>query len=166
MNTIFLALGSNVGDRLANFEQAIQLLSEHVHEISRAQVYETLPVGYLEQDNFLNSAVKGMTDLNPGDLLRFVKEIEKKVGRIKRFQNGPREIDIDILFYDDMVIGDEQNGLLPQIPHPRLQDRDFVLRPLMDLAPDLVHPVLKKTVRELLNELPEENKSVLNPVTS
>jgi 2-amino-4-hydroxy-6-hydroxymethyldihydropteridine diphosphokinase len=157
MHTIFLALGSNVGDKVANLEQAILLLEEHVSGIKKAQLYQTKPVGYEQQDNFVNTAVAGQTDLSPEELFIFVKQIEKKVGRTERFRWGPREIDIDILFYDDLILKNETL----QIPHPRLHERDFVLRPLMDLAPQLSHPVLKQTIAELWQLFPAEQRSLL-----
>jgi 2-amino-4-hydroxy-6-hydroxymethyldihydropteridine diphosphokinase len=157
MHTIFLALGSNVGDKVSNLEQAILLLEKHVSDIKKAQLYQTKPVGYEQQDNFVNTAVAGQTDLTPEELFLFVKEIEKQVGRIERFRWGPREIDIDILFYDDLILKNETL----QIPHPRLHERDFVVRPLMDLAPQLRHPILQQTIAELWNLFPLEKRSLL-----
>ena len=157
-HTVFLAFGSNVGDKVANIHQAIQLLQPQVNHLQRGQLYETKPVGYLQQDNFVNTAAVGETELNPIELFQFVKDIEQKVGRIKRFRWGPREIDIDLLFYDDRVADDE----VLTLPHPRLHQRDFVLRPLLDIAPDFRHPVLQKTIRELLVDLPPTDHSVLN----
>jgi len=115
----------------------------------------------LEQDNFINTAVGGETNLNPHDLFLFVKGIEKKIGRIKRFRFGPREIDIDILFYDNLVFKDKDI----QIPHTSLHERDFVLQPLADLAPATKHPVLHKTVKELLENLPKDAHSVLEKIS-
>src|SRR5258706_7388759 len=137
MHKIFLALGSNVGDKAKNIETAIALLAEKIKDIHVASLYTTKPVGYVDQDNFVNTALSGDTDLTPEELLKFVKDIEQQVGRIYRFRWGPREIDIDILFYDDVVIKQERL----EIPHPRLHERDFVLVPLSDIAPDLIHPV-------------------------
>jgi 2-amino-4-hydroxy-6-hydroxymethyldihydropteridine diphosphokinase len=112
---------------------------------ARSQVYETPPWGYEDQPKFLNQAVKATTYLDPEPLLKHLKRLEAALGRNVSFQNGPRLIDIDILFYDDLVL----NTPSLVIPHPRLHERGFVLRPLMDIAPDLVHPVHKKSVREL-----------------
>lgn len=155
MTHIFLALGSNVGERKKNIETAITLLSQRVSNIKKASFYETRPVGYVEQDNFINTALEGDTDLNPGDLLGFVKRIEKKIGRIQRFKWGPREIDIDILFYGNILYN--KNDLT--IPHPRLYERDFVLQPLSDLNPDFIHPGLNKSIKQLRIHL--KNKSII-----
>ncbi len=157
MHKIFLALGSNVGDKTKNIETAIALLGEKVTDIRVASLYTTKPVGYVDQDNFVNTAVAGNTSLTPEALLTFVKDIEQKVGRIFRFRWGPREIDIDILFYDDVVL--KQDAL--EIPHPRLQERDFVLVPMLDIEPDFVHPILHKTVQELRDALPQVEHSIL-----
>jgi para-aminobenzoate synthetase len=146
---IFLALGSNVGDKKENIKKAITLLGKHVKNISVAKIYESEPMYFEDQDIFNNTVLSGVTNLSPQELLKFVKETEKEIGRIKRFPNGPREIDIDILFYDDLVY--KQTHL--QIPHPKLTEREFVLQPFMDLEPALVHPVLKKTMKELYDEL-------------
>lgn len=156
MHTIFLALGSNVGDKKANIFSAIDMMKEHVSGIVVAPLYETKPWGFTQQDNFYNTVVEGQTDLLPEALFDFVKSVEARVGRIQRFTNGPREIDIDILLYDTESIA------FPHltVPHPSMQDRDFVLKPLSDLAPDYVHPVLKKTIKELLALIPKEQKSI------
>lgn len=160
LHHIFLALGSNVGDTRQNLARAQELLSEKITIVKCAPLYETSPVGYTKQDNFLNTVIEGETALSPEDLLVFVKGVEKKIGRVTRFRWGPREIDIDILFYDDLVY--KQGSL--EIPHPRLHERDFVLVPMQDIAPNYVHPVLQKTVRELLEALPPDKKSVLHIV--
>ncbi len=149
MHTIYLALGANVGDKKANIEKAILLLEEKIHVLKIAPLYETKPWGYKMQDNFLNTALQAITDLSPQDLLLFIKKIEEKIGRIKRFKNGPREIDIDILFYDQLVYKSKDL----QIPHPGITERDFVLQPLFYINPDFIHPVLQKSIRQLLQEL-------------
>ncbi len=151
MKTIFLGLGSNVGDKEKNIKHAVNLLSEKINNVKLAKIYKSKPYGFKNQDYFLNTALMGLTDLSPDELFDFVKKVENKVGRKKRFHWGPREIDIDILFYEDLIY--ETDFLV--IPHPRIQERDFVLKPLCDLNPDLIHPVLKKTVKELLDELDE-----------
>ena len=120
-----------------------------IKKIARAKLYETTPMYYANQEKFINTVIRGVTDLSPRELLAFVKEVEKRVGRIKRFRNGPREIDIDILFYDDFV----RKGKNFHIPHPRIQERKFVLEPFADIDPDFIHPVLKKTIRQLLKGL-------------
>ena len=157
MHQIFLALGSNIEDRKQHIETAMVLLREKVHCVTVAPLYETKPRYFEDQQNFLNTVLRGYTDLKPDELLQFTQAVQKEVGRVERFRNGPREIDIDILFYDDVVYKDDEL----EIPHPRLQERDFVLQPFADLNPDFSHPVLKKTISELLAALPEEQRSVI-----
>ncbi len=148
MHNVYLALGSNIGNKKDNMDKAINLLSQHISNITVAKFYETKPMYYEKQENFLNSALRGQTSLSPRELLTFVKKLEKEIGRKKRFPNGPREIDIDILFYDDIIFKDEH----VQIPHPRIEERDFVLKPLMDLNPEFIHPVLKKSIKKLFDK--------------
>ena len=157
MHQIYLALGSNIENRKQHIETAIVLLCEKVRGITIAPLYETKPRYFEDQNNFLNTVLRGYTDLEPRELLQFTKAVQKEVGRVERFRNGPREIDIDILFYDNVVYKDEEL----EIPHPRLQERDFVLQPFSDINPDFSHPVLKKTIRELLASLPEDQRSVI-----
>ncbi len=151
MNTIFLALGSNVGDSVTYIHKAIELLSKKISNIQTAPIYTSKAVGFTDQPDFFNTAIKGKTDLEPLELLTFVKDIEQEIGRIYRFRWGPREIDVDIIFYNDLIF---KNDTL-EIPHPRAHERDFVLVPIADIDPTTVHPVLKKTVAKLLQELPE-----------
>ncbi|WP_029520350.1 2-amino-4-hydroxy-6-hydroxymethyldihydropteridine diphosphokinase [Persephonella sp. IF05-L8] len=153
MEKIFLALGSNIGNRQKNINQAIEFLSKEIKDIKQAHIYKSKAVGYENQPDFLNTAISGYTDLSPEELLGFVKHIEKQIGRKKRFRWGPREIDIDILFYGNLVL--EKENLI--IPHPRIHERDFVLKPLCDLEPEFIHPVLKKPLKELLNNLKEKS---------
>ncbi len=157
MQIIFLALGSNIENRKQHLETAITLLREKVHDITVAPLYETKPRYFEDQQNFLNTVLRGFTDLHPQELLQFTKTVQQEVGRVERFRNGPREIDIDILFYNHKVYKDEEL----EIPHPRLQERDFVLQPFADINPDFLHPVLKKSIRELLDAIPEEQRSVI-----
>jgi len=142
---VYLALGSNLGDRLANLKQAISSLTPQLDVKTKSQVYETPPWGFEDQPKFLNQVIKAQTYLDPEPLLKHLKRLEVALGRQESFPNGPRLIDIDLLFYDDLVL----NKPFLVIPHPRLHERGFVLLPLMDIAPDLVHPVHKKTVQEL-----------------
>jgi 2-amino-4-hydroxy-6-hydroxymethyldihydropteridine diphosphokinase len=146
MPIVTLALGTNLGDRPANLRAAIDSFPPAVIVLVESPVYETPPWGVIDQPAFLNMAVRGETALPPLELLRRLKGLEAELGRRPGVRWGPRLIDIDILFYDDLVI--DQPGLT--VPHPRLHERAFVLVPLSDLAPDLVHPLLRKSVRELL----------------
>lgn len=146
MSIVYLALGTNLGDRLANLRAAVDALAPHVNVLAESRIYETPPWGYADQPAFLNMAVKAETSLGPESLLKRLKQLEVRLGREASFRYGPRRIDLDILFYDDLVLESETLT----IPHPRLHERAFVLVPLMDLAPNLIHPVLKKSVAELL----------------
>jgi 2-amino-4-hydroxy-6-hydroxymethyldihydropteridine diphosphokinase len=145
-NIIYLALGSNMGDRLANLETAIQSLRPKVRVLKRSSIYETPPWGFIDQPSFLNMVIKAETSLSPEKLLNFIKILENSLGRKATFRNGPRLIDLDILFFDQLIINIP--GLT--IPHPRLHERGFVLVPLAEIAPDVIHPVLKITMREFL----------------
>jgi 2-amino-4-hydroxy-6-hydroxymethyldihydropteridine diphosphokinase len=131
---VYLALGSNLDDRLANLKQAITSLSPQMEVKAKSRVYETPPWGYADQPMFLNQVIKANTYLEFEPLLKHIKRLETALGRKPSFKNGPRLIDIDILFYDNLVM--ETPSLV--IPHPRIHERGFVLLPLMDIAPDLV----------------------------
>jgi 2-amino-4-hydroxy-6-hydroxymethyldihydropteridine diphosphokinase len=145
MNEVYLGLGSNVGDRLLNLNKAIELLSEEIQILKKSKIYVSKAVGYTDQPDFYNMVLYGKTDLSPEELFNFIKDVEKNVGRVYRFHWGPREIDIDILFYNDLVYKSDKLN----IPHPRLHERDFVLLPLIELNPKLFHPVLNKRVSDL-----------------
>ena len=146
---VYLALGTNLGDREANLSRARNLLSDKVNIINASPIYITPPWGYEDQPDFLNQVLEVHTKLTPRSLLRFLQKIETKMGRLKTFRNGPRLIDIDILFYGQRVI----KGSKLRIPHPRLHERAFVLVPLKDIAPDFIHPILRLTVETMLSKL-------------
>jgi len=144
--TVYLALGTNLGDRMAHLRAAITALPPFVRTLTCSSVYETEPWGFTDQPAFLNQAIAGKTDLSPADLLVHLKWLETTLGRRPTFRYGPRQIDIDILLYDDLILATPTLIL----PHPRLHERAFVLAPLADIAPNLLHPQLGKSVRELL----------------
>jgi 2-amino-4-hydroxy-6-hydroxymethyldihydropteridine diphosphokinase len=143
---VYLALGSNLGDRLSHIKEAISSLSPQMDVKAKSHVYETPPWGYEAQSPFYNQVIKVKTYLEPEPLLKHLKRLEVALGRKPSFQNGPRSIDIDLLFYDDRIM----NTPVITLPHPRLHERGFVLLPLMDIAPDLIHPVRQKSVREMI----------------
>jgi 2-amino-4-hydroxy-6-hydroxymethyldihydropteridine diphosphokinase len=143
----YLGLGSNLGEREENLCQALALLSTKMNLEEVSSVYETEPVGYKEQPLFLNLVCRIATNLPPDELFHVAKDVETSMGRIPSFPNAPRIIDIDILFYEDRIMSTQD--LI--IPHPRLQGRAFVLIPLAEVAPDLVHPELGKSITQLAN---------------
>lgn len=150
MAIVYLSIGSNLGRKEDNCLKALKAIEEKGMTIKKKSLlYETEPWGVREQPYFINMAVEVETDLPPDKLLQVVKEIEKEMGRTETYKWGPRIIDIDILLYDDLIY--ETSDL--KIPHPFMQERDFVLRPLSEIAPDKVHPVLNKTISELLQNL-------------
>ncbi|WP_297213414.1 MULTISPECIES: 2-amino-4-hydroxy-6-hydroxymethyldihydropteridine diphosphokinase [Thermodesulfovibrio] len=150
MNLIYLSLGSNLGDREKNLETALsELKNEGIVILKKSSIYETAPWGYEKQPEFLNMAMEGLTLLEPYDLLKLIKEIENKMGRKKTIKYGPRVIDIDIIFYNNIILKSE----VLTIPHPLMHKRDFVLKPLCEIASEFIHPELKISVKKLLDNL-------------
>lgn len=150
MSIAYIGIGSNLGDREENCEKALALLEQKgIKTLKRSSMIETEPWGVREQPKFMNMAVEVTTDMVPTQLLLKLKEVETELGRTETTRWGPRIIDLDILFYNDIVM----NSPELEIPHPHMREREFVLIPLSEIAPDKIHPVLKKSVRELLQEI-------------
>jgi 2-amino-4-hydroxy-6-hydroxymethyldihydropteridine diphosphokinase len=153
MATAYIALGSNLGDRIATLRTAVQRLQTLGRITGVSSLYETEPVGYLEQPAFLNAVVALETALAPVDLLRALLGIERDLGRTRRFPNAPRTLDLDLLLVDDETLETAELTL----PHPRLHERAFVLVPVADLVPEMAHPASGQTVREMLRALPDRS---------
>jgi 2-amino-4-hydroxy-6-hydroxymethyldihydropteridine diphosphokinase len=159
VKTIYLSLGSNLGDREAHLRAAIERLAAPDLRVVRiSPVYETEPVDYTNQRWFLNLVVEAETGLFPMQLLARTGKIERALGRVRTVAKGPRTIDIDILLYGDAVV----RGATLEIPHPRMAVRRFVLAPLADLAPGLRHPVTHKTVHEMLEAAPAQTVRLIH----
>lgn len=153
MNKVFLLIGGNMGDRLQNLHQAIDLLAASCGPVlQQSAVYETAAWGKTDQAAFLNQAIVLSTALSPQELITTILSVEEKMGRLRMEKFGPRVIDIDIMFYDEAII--HEPNLI--IPHPELQNRRFALVPMTEIAPRMVHPVLNKTLEQLLLECKDE----------
>jgi 2-amino-4-hydroxy-6-hydroxymethyldihydropteridine diphosphokinase len=151
--SIYLSLGSNIGDRASNLQAALQQLAAPDLRILRVSpAYETEPVEFTAQRWFVNLVAEAETELFPMQLLSRIARVERALGRVRTIPKGPRTIDIDILLYGRGVV----RSAKLEIPHPRMADRRFVLAPLADLAPDLRHPVTRKTIREMLDAAPKQ----------
>ena len=146
---VYLGLGSNLGDKRGNIEQAVERLREVSTGLTVSSLYETAPVGVTLQPSFVNAVCGMWTDLHVYELLGELRDIQREAGMRGPVLNGPRALDVDILLYGSLVVD------LPHltVPHPRMADREFVLRPLVEIAPGVVHPVVRKTVGELLEDL-------------
>jgi len=150
MSTAYIGIGSNLGSREDNCKSAIRhLIDNGIKVLKLSSMTETEPWGVKEQPKFINMAVEVETSLSPEELLHLLKKIENKTGRQPAVHWGPRVIDLDILLYDDLVLKTHEL----EIPHPHLAEREFVLRPLAEIAPDKMHPVLKKSIKKLLSDL-------------
>ncbi|HWJ89844.1 MAG TPA: 2-amino-4-hydroxy-6-hydroxymethyldihydropteridine diphosphokinase [Flavisolibacter sp.] len=152
MNVVYLLIGGNIGDRLKYLSDAAKKISEACGPLTAiSSVYETAPWGVQDQEGFLNQALRIETAHSPRSLLSVILHIEEGLGRKRSVKYGPRIIDIDIIFFNDAVIN--EGSLI--VPHPQMQNRRFVLEPLNEIAPQVLHPVLHKTVSELLDECPD-----------
>ncbi len=152
LKTVYLGLGSNLGDREAALRSALELIEPHVKNLRVSPLYETEPVDYTAQRWFLNLVVEAETELFPMQLLHATQRIERELGRVRTVPKGPRTIDIDILLYGKAVV----RSATLEIPHPRMAERRFVLAPLADLAPELRHPLTHRSVREMLDAAPPQ----------
>ncbi len=156
MTRVFIGLGSNIGDRKKNLEEAMRLLDTppDIKVEKGSSLYTTEPIGYVGQDWFLNSVVEISTLLSPMDLLHRCQAIEEQMGRVRIMLWGPRTIDLDILLYGEEIVEDDE--LI--IPHPNMHKRGFVLVPLAEIAPEVIHPKLNKKASELLRQLKDGHK--------
>lgn len=149
---VYLGIGSNIGDRHSYINQAIQEVDKIARVISISELYETEPLGFKADQNFINCCIKIRCSMTPHQLLKALREIERELGRLEKSKNGmykSRTIDLDILFFGDLTYSDKQLV----IPHPELHNRSFVIQPLNDIAPELKHPLLNRTIQEIWDGL-------------
>lgn len=150
MSTVYIGIGSNLGSRKENCKAAIShLIDNGITVLKLSSMIETEPWGVKDQPKFINMAVEVETGLGPEELLQLLKQIEAEIGRRQTIHWGPRVIDLDILLYDDLILKTPDL----EIPHPRIADRYFVLKPLAEIAPEIIHPVIKKSIKRLLSEV-------------
>jgi 2-amino-4-hydroxy-6-hydroxymethyldihydropteridine diphosphokinase len=156
MSLAYVSFGSNLRNRLQNIKRGLQLVSRNrsITITKKSSLYETEPVGYENQGWFLNGVIEIETNVSPHKLLSLLKKVERIMGRKRRIRWGPREIDLDILLYNQRCI--DTPGLI--IPHPRMHERGFVLVPLVEIAPQVIHPIFKKSAQQLLAELADKKE--------
>jgi 2-amino-4-hydroxy-6-hydroxymethyldihydropteridine diphosphokinase len=153
MNIAYLLIGGNLGNRSANLQKAMQLIEQNCGQVVQSSaIYETAAWGFTDQPAFYNQALKIHTNLPPGSLMEALLLIEKDMGRIRSVKLGPRIIDLDMIFYNELVLNTESLVL----PHPALSQRRFVLLPLFEIAPAFIHPVFQKNIVQLLKECPDQ----------
>ena len=161
INIAYIGIGSNEGNKRTNIKSAIDLINEiadcKIEKVS--SIYETLPFGDIEQDNFFNAVIKILTKLNPQELFIELKKIEQRLGRIIREKWGPREIDLDVLLFNDLIFSDE----IITLPHKGIIYRDFVLVPLIEIEPELIHPVFNKKIVDFVLDL--KTKNIINKLS-
>lgn len=160
MAEVFLALGTNLGDRHANLIAALNALGDYVEIMSKSRLYETSPMYVADQPAFLNMVVRAVTELTPHELLAALKHLEKKLGRKTTYSNGPRLIDLDILYFDDILLDDEDL----QIPHLRISERSFVLSPMADISIDFLDPRTGESIANMLKALGDVNEVKISSI--
>lgn len=157
MSTVYIGIGSNLGNRQENCSQAINFLEKMGIVVKKkSSLYETEPWGVKDQPRFLNMAIEIETELKPAELLKLLKDVEIAIGRERSLRWGPRIIDLDILLFDDIIVNEDNL----KIPHPLMHERDFVLKPLHEIAPDAIHPLLKLSIDGLLQQLYTKSQGI------